>query len=246
MTDNRKILLALQYWEGDRRRAAEIARFIANIEPAHSEVADFLFVARQDAKPQDPEVIRHVSGKFNVHQHKATTGGVGHPWGCWVLWFETVKWLWQWKKAQRSPDYKAMLTFEADCVPLTKTWIRELSEEWDRVNRLRGTVNIMGSETWDFWDHVNGNLFVGGNFDFLDYVIRGVSLKGCPMNRGWDCYLFPDFVRWGSANTVTMLNVCGRRHVEKDCLKRGVERGVRFIHGVKDDSLFSQARAVLL
>ena len=72
-----KILLALQFWKGDKDQAMRVARLIADLEPRHTDFADFLFVSRFDCE-QDLATVEYVSQKFNVHtyvnRHRRGTG----------------------------------------------------------------------------------------------------------------------------------------------------------------------------
>ena len=65
---NNRILLALQFWEGDKKPAMEVARLIADLESKHSDIADILFVSRFDCQ-QDPKTVEYVSRKFNCYTH---------------------------------------------------------------------------------------------------------------------------------------------------------------------------------
>ena len=60
-----KLLLALQYWDGDKEMAMKVARLIADMEPAHNADVDFLFCSRFDCT-HDMDSVAHVAKKFRV------------------------------------------------------------------------------------------------------------------------------------------------------------------------------------
>ncbi len=57
-----KILIALQFWKGDRDMAMKLARLMADLEPKHSDDADVLFISRFDTM-QDVDAVKYVSRK---------------------------------------------------------------------------------------------------------------------------------------------------------------------------------------
>lgn len=230
-------LIAIQFWRGDKDKAMRLARLIADMEPAFNRQVDFLFVARFDI-PHDPVTVKHVSRKFEVRTYTTKARSVGHPWGSWCLWFSTVEWFAQ-LKGKKIPDYKWIFPFEADCVPISRTWIDDISREWDAS---RG-VYLLGSETFHWRQHLNGNLMVSGDPQFLTWLTKGVGIRGCPPKDAWDIYLFPQFARWGVGFSKRIKNVCGQPTCSREEFERWRAEGLSFIHGVKDHSLYDHARA---
>lgn len=82
-------------------------------------------------------------------------------------------------------QYKAALLMEADCVPLTRTWIDDLGQEWDGqtksfLGHWDGSGKVIKAPT----SHMNGNLL------FHPSIIDHPEINGCvygeiPRN-GWD------------------------------------------------------------
>lgn len=242
-----KILLALQFWEQDKAAAMQVARLVADLEPKHSDLADFLFVARFDCT-QDPATIAYVSKRFNtfsyVNKHRR---GQGWPFGCNELWFGTVDHAYTQMQAKLMPDYKAILTFEADGYPLTPDWISRLHDEWDRLH-AKG-ANIIGAMTppgppATAGVHINGNCMVSGDPEYLHWLAR--KLGGCPPGGGWDYILAPEFKRRGWADCPGMKSYWHAPSMQKPFFDRIRKEGVFFCHGVKDQSVIQLVRSAFL
>lgn len=226
----KKILLALQFWEGDRKQAMQTARLIADLEPKFSERADFLFVARFDTE-QDPATIEHVSKKFNVlHFTNKWRRGREWPHGCNEQWFGTMDYVYSMMEAKKLPDYKAVLTFEADTCALTPNWLAPLSAAWDKAK-----VKVMGSLQTSPGLHMNGNAFFSTDPAFMKWITRDVS--GCTPHGGWDYVLAKDFKRWGWADCPLMRSWWQTRTMTQETFEQLTREGVVFFHGIKDGSL---------
>lgn len=236
----KKGIIAIQYWKGDIKKAMRLARLIADNEPTRRDDVDFVFIARADCD-HDNAAAEYVSRKFNVRKLRCLARASGHPWGCWVLWFSLIEWFYQSKQAGKIPDYQWIFPFEADCVPISKTWINECHDEFIRLN-----TSLVGSETFHWQQHLNGNLMVTGNMDFLKWLVHGVTVTGVPQREPWDIYLFPKFTQWGVGFSEKIMNRCGQRTMERKEFDWLQKHGWAFIHGVKDDSLYHWARTSLL
>lgn len=230
-----KILLALQFWEGDRKPAMETARLIADLEPRMSEHAEFLFVSRFDCQ-HDLETVDYVSRKFKVHtfinRHRQ---GKEWPHGCNELWFGTVDHVYDFGRANRMPAYKAVLTFESDACPLSPHWISRLSAEWDRAK-----VKVFGPMQKSPGTHINGNCLVSGELSFLKMLGRDIG--GCSPHGGWDYILAPLFKKHGWADCPLMKSFWGCKTMTKAWFENLLAEQVCFVHGVKDDSVRRMVR----
>jgi hypothetical protein len=235
-----KILLALQYWDGDKAQAMELARLIADLEPKHCDIADFLFVNRFDCKP-DEVAIQYVGRKFNTFKYKSPGRGVGWPDGCNTLWGCTLEWFYHMKVAKKIPQYKAILTFEADCVPLRSDWIHFLIDGWDSLQ----PTYVAGArvEAVGIHEHINGNAFFSGDKNFLHWVVKRTRI---PPGVGWDYWLANEFRKWGWAELPGMCCRWGTKTFTEKQFKDEVSAGTAFLHGVKDDSALKMSRKLLL
>lgn len=236
----KKGVIAIQYWRGDIDKAMRLARFIADLEPTRRDDIDFVFIARADCD-HDETAVQYVSRKFNVRKLKCIARATGHPWGCWVLWYSLMEWFYLGRQSGKLPEYKWIFPFEADCVPISRTWINECHDEFLRLN-----TSLVGSETFHWQHHLNGNLMATSNLDFLRWLIRDVTVTGVPRKEPWDIYMFPKFTQWGVGFSSKIINRCGQRTMEQKEFDWLRTHGWAFVHGVKDDSLYHWARTALI
>ena len=240
---NNKLLLALQYWEGDKAQAMSLARLIADLEPKHCDFADFLFVNRFDCK-QDPETISIVSRKFNTFKYRSPGRGIGWPDGCNALWNGTMEYCFHMMEAKKIPHYKAILTFEADCAPLRSDWIQFLSAQWDWLQQER-QVFVAGCkvEAVGVHEHINGNALFSGDLEFLHWVVKRTRI---PPGVGWDYWLAGEFRKKGWAELPGLECRWNTATFTEAQFKEEIERGTAFLHGVKDRSVLKMSRKLLL
>lgn len=236
--DTRKILIALQFWEADKAMAMKVAQLIADLEPRLSEKADFLFMSRFDCG-HDMDIIKYVSAKFNTHVQVNRRRGAEWPFGCNELWFGTMDWVYSMREANLIPDYKAILTMEADSCPMTQHWITELSNQWDKAGK-----KIVGPLVPAPAEHINGNALFSGDLRFLKWISREVG--GCSPHGGWDFILAGEFKRQGWANCPAMRSWWRMLTLPRQTFDGLIREGVVFLHGVKDDSVISHVRKKFL
>lgn len=234
-----KILLALQYWAGDKAQAMELARLIADLEPRHSDDVDFLFVSRFDCD-HDLKTVDYVSTKFKVFHHiNRHRRGTGWPAGCNDLWFGTMDFVYSWTEAKLMPEYDFVLTFEADCSPLGPHWYRPLMKAWTEANRKK-PVNMLGAMVEHPAPHVNGNAMFSGKLPYLHEISRKIG--GCSPIHGWDFYLTRDFSRLGWGNCDHIKSFWQRKTMTPEEVDGLITSGVTFLHGVKDYSVLEYVR----
>lgn len=233
-------LICSQFWPGDQKRAMENALLIAENEPTKNKQVDFLFAARFDAS-HDRKVVDQVARKFDVRQMTTRSRVTGHPDGCWMLWFSIVEWVYSMRCANKLPAYKWIFPFEADTAPISKNWIAEISEDWDKHQKY-----VVGSETFHWCHHINGNLMLSGDLNFLKWLVMGVTSGGVRPGGAWDLDLFPKFARWGVGFSPRIKNVCGKPSLNQEEFDYFRNQGVSFLHGVKSNDLYNLSRKNLL
>jgi len=243
MNVTHKILIALQYWGGDREQAGKLAEFLADLEPKHSDLADVLLVNRNDCVPLGPEVDRRVSRKFNLWKYQAPRGNVGWPAGCNSLWRNTIGWTQSMMDAKRIPRYKAIFTCESDGCPVLPDWIARMSQAWDIANKPK-PVCVAGPIVEIPGRHMNGNLMVSGDPETLRWVLR--SADGIRVNAGWDWVLSPIFEKRGWANVSGMVSYYNTRGYTVEQFAKAQQAQLIWIHGVKDYSLIEHGRRFLI
>lgn len=237
-----RILLVLQFWNGDKKQAMELARFITDLQPGKCDNADFLFVSRYDCS-HDMATIRYVSKKFNVFHYVSKRRGTGWPIGCNELWFGSMEWVYHMTEARKVPRYKAVFTFEGDCVPLAPNWISTCSRAWDAECAKHETF-VFGCYLIYPGPHVNGNAMFSGHPAFLRWLIKGVG--GASPSGGWDYVLFADFRKWGARDFPLLKSYWGSKTFPESAFHAELAKGTVFIHGVKDNSLLNAARKKFL
>jgi hypothetical protein len=230
--------MALQFWKGDKEQAMRLARFIADLSPEFCEQADILFSARFDC-PQDVETVKYVSRKFNVWQHTSRRRGVGWPHGCNELWFGTMGWIHGGIESLRLPHYKAVLTFESDCVPMQVNWISQLRAEWDKAQAKKQTY-VMGTLLQAPGEHINGNAMFSTDLRFMRWLSK--DIVSASSAAGWDYWLAPEFKQWGWHVCKGMRSYWNTKTLPQETIDELWRSNLIFMHGVKDDSLLNSAK----
>lgn len=244
-TPSKKILIALQFWTQDRLAAMKLARFIADLEPAHSELADFVFINRFDCDPADKDTVDRVARKFNTFSYRSPQRGTGWPDGCNSLWFGTMEWAFSFMEVGRLPAYKAIFTCEADGAPIFRDWVARMSKAWDVTQGGPKPVYVAGPlvSGGGVEEHVNGNCLVSGNFKFLHWITRRVA--GVPSRVGWDYALRGAFKQWGWANIPGMLSLYNTPRFSPEEYIQLVKNETIWVHGDKSNCLIDMGRARL-
>jgi len=236
----KKLVLALQFWAGDRDAAMRNAKRIADNEPIYREDVIFLFVARYDC-PHDLAVVAYVGQKFKTETYTGFRRGVGWPHGCNELWCDLMQ---QSIRRMRSGEWEGVdgiLTFEADCVPVDPDWINRLRKAWDIA--LASNKMVLGHwlpEPTGF-GHINGNAI----FDPLIAIKLG--LVGCASDVGWDFHWGPKFSpHWVRSGLIRTFYHCDGVP-ENWFVAPGEHDGVlpAMIHGIKDGASERYADRVL-
>jgi len=238
-----KILIVLPFWDGDKAQHVALARLIADLEAQHCELADILFLARFDADP-DQDTVKYVSRKFNVHIYKCKRRETGWPHGCNGLNAGAIEFFYNMSRSGKIPGYKALLLCEADCVPLSKTWIRDLSQEWDRVSREK-YVCIAGAfiPNAGARDHINGGCaFLSGDIAFIGWLATRLGR----MSAGWDWELAPQFKVRGWADIPAIWSHWRCPDKTEEEVRQLIRTGVLLFHGCKFFGMLENARKILL
>lgn len=227
------IVLALQYWAGDRDRAIALAEHATSARRTKSPNT-FIFVSRFDCDPPPKVLLAKMRRKYaHVHSVPGTTKLTGHPDGCWGLWKDTIAWF----RAHGS-EHSAILTFEADCTPLWPDFDERLQTAWEKLP----TSVFMAGHHWTgpaaVWgDHVNGNCMVRYDEPKLDRICALIMPAGKP----WDVYFYPVFYELGVSNLPAIRSIYGSNFTPQH-LNMLRSSGAAIQHGDKDGSLQSLAR----
>lgn len=233
------MIVALQFWEGDKERAMHLARLIADIELTKNAQVDFAFVARFDTQP-DPATVKAVSEKFDVWELTGSRRGTGWPHGCNELAIDLLQQAgYRAKPGGPWANHKALYLIESDVLPMCRNWLSRISDEWD-VAQAAGAF-LMGA--WcpfhSSIGHVNGNMLVRP-----DIAVQIKGLDRCPPRAGWDAYFAPKFGPHWYKSVLMQNHYDYRANVPEEILFSCVD-GVTppaVVHGVKDFSAERQVR----
>jgi len=203
------LILALQFYDGDKQEAMALAKLIADIETERRDDVAFVFSARNGTSA-DPAVIRYVEQKFtNVFSTVSKSKRTGWPAGCNDLMAETYAFcinLVRTKKVQAL----GVLLMEADAVPLAKDWINQLKEEYklclDAGKFVMGPWLKKGDAPLE---HVNGNCIL-----HIDFWQKCKVILRPPVFGGWDATLasnilphaYPSKLMWSDYHLDTPRN----------------------------------------
>jgi len=214
-----------------------LADYLADLEPVKCQMADFMFAARFDCRP-DEATVQRVARKFNVRTHISRRRGIGWPDGCNDLWFSVMEWVNSMSAAKKIPQYKAIFTCEADGAPIQRDWIARLSSEWDRVNAPK-PVCIAGALV-DPGPHINGNALISGHPNFLRWIARRTG--SVRPGGGWDFVLAQDFQRIGWADIPGVKSIYNTPTFTQEQYEGMLQQDWIWVHGGKDTSLIQMGR----
>lgn len=241
----KKLLVALQFWPGDRDMAMMLARLIADLEPEHSNYADFMFCPRFDTEV-DKATYLYAARKFNVLTHKSRRiGATGWPYGPNEQWFDLMVRCWEFVKHDLPPynQYSGVLCLEADDCPLVKGWLYRIKARWDELNSDGKSCGVMGAFLPAPGPHINGNAVFSLSGDFLHMIAREA---GCDPTSGWDYVMYPKFNRFGAIDTPLIRSFWRQSTMDDSVYDNLVSQGAVMLHGTKDLSLQRIVRRRLL
>jgi hypothetical protein len=239
--DPRKIVVVLQFYEGDKARAMHLARLISDLQPEKTDRFDFAFAPRWDCT-HDYETIQKVSRKFNVWQMKSNRRGMGWPHGCNELACDMMQQAYVHKREGKWSNHKAVYLIESDIMPMRRDWLEALSSEWDEAQAKGKLVMGSWSPLHSLVGHINGNMLFSP-----DLVSKVKGLEGCPANAGWDCYFGPKFAPIWHKSRLMQNHYDYRSNIPPEILFSSVDgiTPVAVVHGVKDTSAERQVRKLL-
>ncbi len=238
MSDERRIVLCIQYWAGDREQAMRNIRRIVDNELTFRNDFEICFVARFDC-PHDESTIEYARRKFKVSTYTGFRRGTGWPYGCNDLVYDLFQEGYRRVKSGEWAQVRALFLMEADCVPVNVDWLNRLTQEWSATEREGKWLTGWYWEHPQPHGHINGNLLIHPNiFHYLPAVVGG------PANIAWDAYLAPIFKpHWRPASFLE--NLYKQVNIPRETLQRIADSGVVLIHGVKDACVEEFAATIL-
>ena len=237
--NHQKLLIVLQYYEGDKQAAEELAELIADLERVRNNQADFMVFRRHDATEFSSAVLQKLRDKFNkVYSEPCRRRDAkGYPFGANQMWADLVTLMGQ--VPQWYNNYYAFLPLESDCVPMRPGWIGELIEEF-RVAKTKNFAAV-GHIHSNPIEHLNGVAVYDCN---LWKIVPGNKLNGADPQVAYDIYHREQILPI-AYNTPLIMMQYQRPTITADDLfqpwKNGFEPAM--FHGVKDGSARAAVRA---
>jgi len=227
-----KILIALQMWQGDRIQCMNLAKFLADLEPAHSEFADFLLVHRFDcASPAD--IVPKLSRKFNTFVYKTPHCDTGWPLGCNAVTYHAIEWVRCMLEAKKIPEYKAIFLCEGDGGPVQRNWIEKMHAAWDAAN-AKGPIFQAGPYMPPPTEHINGNCLINGSLPALQWFCKR---QWQTRAGGWDWVGYEEFKKHGAVDVPGMKNLYAKVSFTEAEWKQLIADDVIWCHGDKSNDL---------
>jgi len=231
--------IAVQYWSGDEAQALALARLLHDVTPKERKDV-YLVLARRGDCPWSEEAAatqRHCGQKLSVLVLQSDRPERGHPDGCHGLWAGTVMKLHRlWRRGNLPWSAgRTVVMAEADCAPLRPDWATRLEEAHART--LTQGLRVTGAVMDVPMPHVNGVFILALNL-LDDYP----SLLTCPPGVAWDLHHAEVLIRECRSSYV-IRNEYNTRDWTAGALNP-IGRESAIIHGVKDDSVLTWARAM--
>lgn len=237
--NNLPMVIALQFWQGDRARAFEVAKLCADIEPRLRDDILFAFCARYD-HPLDLEtrdVMDYVGRSFPCAFIRSKREAVGHPDGSFGLWAGIAeecyrRWLKKWAMCEN------VFFCEPDGVPLRWDWIDALKDA--HMKNLACGKRITGArmDIRHRDPHVNGT-FAMHVSAWADHP----SWHQCPSGEGWDC-CFGQTMLQELGPVGGVFNLYGAHDVSLSVFKT-LGYQYAWLASVKDDSALNCAKTLV-
>lgn len=234
-----KLLIVLQYFDGDKEAMEDLALLIADLERVRNNQADILIFRRHDAGEFSIGVIEKLRDKFNkVHYERSRRRDAkGYPFGPNQMWSDLVTMMGQMR--QWHQNYYAFLPLESDCVPTRPGWIGELVEEF-RIAKAKNFAAV-GHIHSNPIEHLNGVAIYDSH---LWDIVPGNKLNGSDPQVAYDIYHRANLLPI-AYNTPLIMMEYQRPTITADELFKPWKNGFEpaMFHGVKDGSARAAVRA---
>lgn len=237
--NHQKLLIVLQYYEGDKESAEELASLIADLERVRNNLADVMVFRRHDASEFSSGVLTKLRDKFNkvYVETSRRRDAKGYPFGPNQMWSDLVTLMGQ--STQWFSNYYAFLPLEADCTPMRPGWIGELVEEF-RVAKSKNFAAV-GHVHANPIEHLNG---VAVYDSMIWKIVGGNRLNGSDPQVAYDIYHRTSLLPLAYDTPLIMMEYQRPTITAEDLFKpwkNGFEPAM--FHGVKDGSARAAVRA---
>lgn len=237
--NRKKLLLVIQYYEGDRESAEDLGDLIAGLERVRNTQADVMVFRRFDAKDYSRGVLDKLRDKFDkvFFETSRRRDAQGYPFGPNQMWSDIVTLMGQ--VPQWRDNYYAFLPLESDCTPLRPGWISELCEEF-RLAQIKNYAAV-GHIHDNPIPHLNGVAVYDSN---LWKIVGGNKLNGSDPQVAYDIYHRNHILPIAYDTPLIMMEYQRPTITAEDLFKpwkNGFEPAM--FHGVKDGSARAAVRA---
>lgn len=244
-----KLLIALQYWEGDREEAFDLLQLLSETTEEKNPYADIAAFARFDTSLPEDGLLKKLGRSFNkVYAIKGKQHLIGHPNGCNGLWSSLVEQAYlrsTQSSTSRPPEwseYNGVFGIEADGCPISKDWLSVLSKEWNSLKEKGCSFmghwlssNVEHPEV----GHINGNAVFA-----MDLLRKVPTVAGTPHAVSWDTYHAKALKAAGWANTGVIQSIWNTKTINIDGIEAIRKTGAVYLHGVKDNSVKNYFRSI--
>lgn len=190
----RKMVLCLPVWPGDKDMGIELLRLWADLEDKFNDNIAVAVVVRFDMDIErdiGPEILEYVGKKFTVFTHRVRREATGWPAGCNALELGAYEWFIEKNRSNCGFNYDYILIAEADTLPTRKGWADEIRNEAYDTNAM-----ILGAylrRPDNYCEHINGNCVL-----HKDFFKRCRNMFACSANIGWDAFIGPSAINFGT------------------------------------------------
>lgn len=234
------LVVALQYWSGDRDRAFRLARLIADIEPAYRTDVTLVLAGRFDTNVGDASAtVAHCGTKmrtFAVLAGPTGYGKTGHPDGASGLWTGTMEQLAD-RWCTGDLDRSSVFTIEADGCPISRDWISRVRAEHQRT--LDAGRRVTGAFMPRPQPHINGSLVMS-----IPWWIDTLSMHSTPDGHAWDVF-HRETILAAACRSDEIRNVYGATHWIGEQL-RPMSKQMSWLSSTKDESAIKWAEEALV
>lgn len=178
-----RIMLILQYWEGDKEQAMRLARLIGKMKTSRDN-ADLILMSRRDTKESKEQILvmQECVKSMPTYLRRGSRTETGYPGGCNALWCDSMHFTaLACRKGAPHEDITCVLCFEPDCVPLKEYWADDLLEAY-----IKDPCLMMGNYIPHGPPHINGNAV----FDPMLFR-KASNIHGFNIRAPWDTSIWP-------------------------------------------------------
>ena len=238
------MIVALQYYEGDRERTFALARLLADLEPSPRDDLLLALVCQPDTPtPESTNLtLRYCENKFPTIQVMSARGTPDYQEGCGQLWAGTMNYFYQMFE-EGTTRHDSILTLDGgDGVPLHRNWFDLFKAEHDKTissgKLVTGTPYNQGGCPL----LINPNMASHLSLWKLEPSLREIPHYTGSMLTIFDTHHRQTLLKHTSLSSIVKTDWRGDGNKISLGLMRSRSEKSIWLHGYKDDSLYEVAR----